>query len=268
MNRKLSICTGAAVLTLAFSANAAENPIPNSDRPAMRMHDKPGANHLEQMGKVAKASDIVGMEVKNFQDEKLGKVENLIVDLQTGRVVQVIVSSGGFLGMGDELSSVPPAAFHYDAGQKVLHLDTTKEALTKAPHFKSSEWPNVGDPAYAGEVYHAYNVAPYFRTKPADADNSKRNATDREGEKLTPFNQGSSKADVDLTRQIRKEIRNQKGLSVNAQNVKVITADGNVTLRGPVNNDEEKRTLGEIAERIAQNTHVDNQIEVKRDGKE
>ena len=48
--------------------------------------------------------------MKNHQDEKLGDVENLMVDLSAGRIVAVIVSSGGFLGMGDELSAVPPTA--------------------------------------------------------------------------------------------------------------------------------------------------------------
>ena len=52
-------------------------------------------------------------------------------------------------------------------------------------------------------------------------------------------------------------------MSVNAQNVKIITKDGQVTLRGPVKTAEEKRLIGEIAERIARAENVDNQLEVK-----
>jgi osmotically-inducible protein OsmY len=52
-------------------------------------------------------------------------------------------------------------------------------------------------------------------------------------------------------------------MSVNAQNVKIMTVDGRVTLRGPVNTDEEKRLIGEIADRIAHSGNVDNQLEVK-----
>ena len=51
-------------------------------------------------------------------------------------------------------------------------------------------------------------------------------------------------------------------MSTNAKNVKIITIDGQVTLRGPVNTAEEKRLIGEIANRIAQAGHVDNQLEV------
>jgi osmotically-inducible protein OsmY len=79
----------------------------------------------------------------------------------------------------------------------------------------------------------------------------------------TPLDQGNSKADVDTTAQIRKEIVAGKNMSVNAKNVKIITKDGQVTLRGPVNTAEEKRLIGEIADRIARSGNVDNQLEVK-----
>jgi osmotically-inducible protein OsmY len=52
-------------------------------------------------------------------------------------------------------------------------------------------------------------------------------------------------------------------MSVNAQNVKIITVDGKVTLRGPVASSEEKRRIGEIAGQIARSENVDNQLEVK-----
>ena len=52
-------------------------------------------------------------------------------------------------------------------------------------------------------------------------------------------------------------------MSVDAKNAKIITKDGHVTLRGPVNSTEEKRLIGEIAERIAGARNVDNQLEAK-----
>lgn len=224
--------------------------------------DKTSRTSSCHLGHVEKASKLIGMSVKNRQDEKLGDVEDLMLDLGSGRIVHVVVSSGGFLGLGDELSVAPPAAFHYDTAKGVLHLDTTKEALMTAPHFRRSEWPDSNDPAYVVGVYRAYRVEPYFLS---DADNTKRNIRDRETDALTPLDQGSSDADVMTTRQIRKEILDHKGLSVNARNVKVITRDGRITLRGPVNSEEEKRLLGEIAGRAAPRKNVDNQLEVKRD---
>jgi osmotically-inducible protein OsmY len=113
-------------------------------------------------------------------------------------------------------------------------------------------------------VYHAYKVEPYFNTDTTtDADNTRRNVRDRDNGTLTPLDQGNSHADVNTTAQIRKEIIADSGMSVNAQNVKIITIDGRVTLRGPVNSEEEKRLIGEIADRVAHAGNVDNQLEVK-----
>jgi len=100
-------------------------------------------------------------------------------------------------------------------------------------------------------------------TPTKDADNTARNAADRAGETLTPVDQGNSKADVTMTAQIRKEVVALRNLSVNGQNVKIITNEGKVTLRGPVNSADEKRQIGEIATRYAQPGNVDNQLEVK-----
>ncbi|MEI6391498.1 MAG: PRC-barrel domain-containing protein [Verrucomicrobiota bacterium] len=114
---------------------------------------------------VQKASKLMGMPVKNLQNEALGKVENLLVDLPSGRVVAVIVSSGGFLGMADELSAVPPVALRFTAYRDTLQLDVSKETLNNAPHFKANQWPDLGQPGYANGVYRAYRVEPYFSTK-------------------------------------------------------------------------------------------------------
>ena len=217
-----------------------------------------------RLGQVQKASKLMGTPVKNLQDENVGKVENLLVDLPAGRVVAVIVSSGGFLGIDGELSAVPPAALRFTTARDALQLDASKETLSSAPHFKANQWPDFSQPSYAGGVYQAYNVEPYFTTSAStEADNTARNIRDRDDKTLTPLNQGSSQADIDTTAQIRKEIIAGKTMSMDAKNVKIITIDGRVTLRGPVDTAEEKRLIGEIADRIAHSENVDNQLEVK-----
>ena len=96
-----------------------------------------------------------------------------------------------------------------------------------------------------------------------EPDNTARNMRDRDARTLTPLDQGNSKADINTTARIRREIVDLKGLSVNAQNVKIITSEGNVTLSGPVDSADEKRLIGEIATRIATAEHTDNQLEVR-----
>lgn len=222
-----------------------------------------GPDPTARLGYVQRVTKLMGASVKNVQSETLGKVENVILDLSAGRVVSVVVSSGGFLGLGDELSAVPPAAFQFNSENEFLQLDTSKEALSTAPHFKSSEWPDFSQPGYAAGVYRAYKVEPYFNTNAVvAADGTARNVRDR-NDALTPLDQGSSQADVDTTAQIRKGILAGKDMSVNAQNVKIITNKGQVTLRGPVDTAEEKRLIGEIAINIALTGNVNNQLEVK-----
>jgi len=217
----------------------------------------------DQLNGAAKASEIIGMTVNNLQGEKLGKVENFAVDLSAGRIVAVIISSGGFLGMGNELSAVPPSALKFNAEHDTLQLDATKESLASSPHFKANEWPDLSQPGYVGGVYRAYNVEPYFTTNiTTEADNTQRNVRDRGSRTLTPLDQGNSQADIDTTAQIRKEILATQGMTTNAKNVKIITLNGQVTLRGPVNTAEEKNRIGEIAARIAHSGNVDNELEV------
>jgi hypothetical protein len=217
-----------------------------------------------RLGLVQRASKLMGKTVLNLQDERLGRVENLLVDLSSGRVVAVIVSSGGFLGIDGELSAVPPTALRFTTDRDSLQLDTTKEALSSAPHFKGNQWPDFAQPGYVAGVYQAYNVEPYFApTATTESDNTARNVRDRNDRTLTPLDQGNSQADLDTTARIRREIIATKGMSINARNVKIITIDGRVTLRGPVNTEDEKRLIGEIANRIAPSGSVDNQLEVK-----
>jgi len=102
--------------------------------------------------------------------------------------------------------------------------------------------------------------------EPRDAppDNSRVNARDRDGAAKTPIDQNENKEDIRLTADIRKRVVDTK-MSVDAQNVKIITQDGQVTLRGPVKTDEERQRVEQIAIGIAGAGKVTNQLEVKRD---
>jgi hyperosmotically inducible periplasmic protein len=96
-----------------------------------------------------------------------------------------------------------------------------------------------------------------------DADNTARNERDKDGKTLTPTDQGESEADLAISRAIRKALVDDDSLSVNAENVKVITRDGVVTLRGPVASAVEKARVVEIAEHATGVTSVVDELEVK-----
>lgn len=246
-----------------YTTTAIRNPDGTWSREYYSNANGPNASG-HSLGYIQKASQIIGTSVKTRQQEKLGDVNNLLVDLAAGRIVAVIISSGGFLGLGDELSAVPPTALRYSALQTSLELDTIKEQLSAAPHFQSNQWPDFNQPGYVGGVYRAYNLDPYFTSDATtDVDNTRRNIRDRNDWNVTPLDQGNSKADVATTAQIRREILATKNMSVNARNVKIITKDGQITLRGPVNTAAEKSLIAGIAERSSHFGKVNNQLEVK-----
>jgi hyperosmotically inducible protein len=97
-----------------------------------------------------------------------------------------------------------------------------------------------------------------------DADNTARNVRDRDGQTRTPTDQGSSESDRDITARIRRDIVANDALSLNAHNVKIITVDGIVTLRGPVRTIQEKAAVAAAAQRAPGVRRVDNQIEIER----
>ncbi|MBL9166663.1 MAG: PRC-barrel domain-containing protein [Verrucomicrobiales bacterium] len=254
-----------AVRNVDGSADVAQNRLTNDSwETGRKARERQSMIPMSRLGHIQKASKIIGTTVKNHQDESLGKVDNMLVDVQSGRIVAVVVSSGGFLGMGDVLSAIPPTALRFNSQRDTLQIDTTKELLSSAPHFKSTEWPDFNRPGYSDSVYRAYKVEPYFTTNsPAEPDNTARNVRDRNDRTLTPLDQGNSQADTDITAQIRKGILAGGDMSVNAKNVKVITNQGKVTLRGPVDSLEEKRMIADIANSIARSANVDNQLEVR-----
>jgi len=97
-----------------------------------------------------------------------------------------------------------------------------------------------------------------------DADNTGRNVQDRDDQTLTPGDQGGSAADREVTANVRKAIVADDALSMNAHNVKVITLNGVVTLRGPVKNAAEKSSVAAKAQKVAGVKRVDNQLEIEK----
>jgi len=95
------------------------------------------------------------------------------------------------------------------------------------------------------------------------ADNTGRNTRDRSGDTVTADDQGGSVSDQELTRRIRRVITQNDQLSSAAKNIKIITVNGKVTLRGPVKNDGEAKAIADVAQSIAGAGSVDNQLETK-----
>ncbi len=97
----------------------------------------------------------------------------------------------------------------------------------------------------------------------AAPDNSEINKRDQDPSAVTPESQSSDRADIETTRRIRKELTDDDSLSTLAKNIKIITQQGKVTLRGPVNSPDEKAKIAKKAEQVAGAGKVDDELEVK-----
>jgi len=107
--------------------------------------------------------------------------------------------------------------------------------------------------ALGGTTFHAQ------QTKP---DNTRSNSADRDGKQTTAIQQSNSPNDLETTRSIRRAVVADKTLSTYAHNVKIITAEGKVTVRGPVRTDAEKRTIEAKAAEVAGAANVVSEISV------
>ena len=97
----------------------------------------------------------------------------------------------------------------------------------------------------------------------APADNTKVNQRDQSANEPTADQQPNNRSDRDITQQIRKAIMSDKSLSTYAHNVKIITQGGQVTLKGPVRSDDEKRTVEAKAAEVAGENKVTSELAVK-----
>ncbi len=97
----------------------------------------------------------------------------------------------------------------------------------------------------------------------AEPDNTGTNERDRSGETKTSGDQSNSSADLKITQAIRRALMKDRGLSTTAKNIKVITANGQVTLRGPVKTAQEKAKIDELARSAAVGAKIDDQLDVK-----
>ena len=102
------------------------------------------------------ASTLAGDKVFNAMNEDLGTMEDIMIDVESGRVAYAVLSFGGFLGMGDKLFAIPWSALRLDEDRKAFVLDVDKKTLETAPGFDKENWPDLSSTDYARSVYTHY----------------------------------------------------------------------------------------------------------------
>jgi hypothetical protein len=102
--------------------------------------------------RVLGAGTLTGDSVRNTAGDDLGKIEEIMIDLESGRVAYAVLSFGGFLGIGDKLFMVPWRAMTVDQSAHEFVLDVPRALLDKAPGFDKDNWPDMADAGYGRDI--------------------------------------------------------------------------------------------------------------------
>ncbi len=116
------------------------------------------SNHL-----ILSATSIVGTNVKTPSDEKVGKIEDLMLDTENGEIVYVVLAvDSGFLGMGSKYFALPWQSFQLDTVEEVAIVKgVNKEKLKDSPGFDKDNWPTHPQSDFIDSVYTHYGYEPY-----------------------------------------------------------------------------------------------------------
>jgi sporulation protein YlmC with PRC-barrel domain len=161
---------------------------------SVELSSDPNSSSLPLLGEIERASKVIGTTVRNPANEKLGTVDNLIVDLERGQLVYLILGSGGSVGVGELLNAIPPQAFSYNSARDTLQLNATRDDLERNPGFNKSAWPDLGSAQYLRTVYRAYRIEPDCTSHAPAAPAPPQ---------LTPLTQRGNAGNLEVTRRTR-----------------------------------------------------------------
>ena len=117
---------------------------------------------------VLAASTLAGDAVKNSAGEDLGKIDEIMIDIPTGRVAYAVLSFGGFLRMGNRLFAVQWDVLTVDEDGKHFVLDVDKNRLENAPGFDKDNWSDMANPSFGARIYGYYGRTPYWESAEYD----------------------------------------------------------------------------------------------------
>ncbi|MDA0702444.1 MAG: PRC-barrel domain-containing protein [Proteobacteria bacterium] len=117
---------------------------------------------LPHSRKLIGSDRVEGTDVYGVDGDKIGSVKNLLIEKRGGQVKDVIVSVGGFLGIGSKLHSLPWSKFDYDTDLEGYRLNVTEDQLKDAPSYKENDQDRPYDTDYQSKVYTYWDEDPYW----------------------------------------------------------------------------------------------------------
>ncbi|HEY3801542.1 MAG TPA: PRC-barrel domain-containing protein [Kofleriaceae bacterium] len=108
------------------------------------------------------ASTLKHDKVVNLEGRDIGRIEELMIDIVTGRVAYAVLSFGGILGLGGKLFALPWSALTIDEAHKRFVVNVDKQTLEQMQGFDKGHWPDLNDLDYAQGVYRQWGATPYW----------------------------------------------------------------------------------------------------------
>jgi len=109
------------------------------------------------------AATLDGNTVYSSDDVDVGSIKDIMLDVSSGRIAYAVLSSGGFLGMGDKLLAIPWNALTLDTDRKAFILGVSAEVVKAAEGFDKDHWPSFADASWATALHGHYQTRPYWR---------------------------------------------------------------------------------------------------------
>lgn len=113
-------------------------------------------------GRLIAADKVNGTSVYNTQGDKIGTVEDVMIDKTTGRIAYAVMSFGGFLGIGEKHHPLPWSTLQYDARKGAYVVPLSKQQLQDAPSYMANEAVRWDDEKFGRTVHDYYKAKPYW----------------------------------------------------------------------------------------------------------
>ncbi len=111
---------------------------------------------------VVRTADVIGKNVINKEKDKLGEIEEIVLDKVTGTVRYAVLSFGGFMGMGSDLYTIPWSKLEYCKDEEAFTLNVSKEKLKSATGFDKDHWPDFADESWSESINKFYDMDKNF----------------------------------------------------------------------------------------------------------
>lgn len=110
----------------------------------------------KETSRLISSEKVTGSTVENTNGDKLGHIEEIMIDKISGRVGYAVLNYGSFLGMGGKLFALPWDTLKYDTARDAYVIGIPEEQLKNAPSFDSATWPDMGDPTWGKSIHDYY----------------------------------------------------------------------------------------------------------------